>query len=346
VIAPRRAAISLTAVQHVEVNRRLDPANLEAVSILLDAAAAHDGRRPIDDRQWPALVKDGRGGFASLVAWDPDHDRALGYGQLTRGPSRWGLEIVVDPSHRGPASIVAIELLRAARKAVAHEGGGHLQVWLAAPTPADEAAAIAAGLHSSRDLLQMRRPLPVGEDWQLDVRPFVPGHDERTWLDVNNRAFAWHPEQGGWDLATLLAREAEPWFDPAGFLLHERDGRIAGFCWTKVHTDHEPPIGEIYVIAVDPKQSGHGLGRRLVLAGLDHLSRIGLTVAMLYVDATNTTAVTLYEHMGFTVNRLDRAYVADIPPARSPGASAHADEATDAEGDGGGDGGDSDLAGR
>jgi len=188
-----------------------------------------------------------------------------------------------------------------------------VHLWIPQPDEHADAVAASIGLGRGRELLQLRRPLPVEVPWHLEpLRSFVPGRDEEAWLEVNNRAFAWHPEQGGWDLGTLKEREAEPWFDPEGFVLHERDGRLAGFCWTKVHADHQPPLGEIYVIAVDPDFAGHGIGRQLVLAGLDHLSRAGLAVGMLYVDADNAPATKLYDDLGFGVDHLDRAYTGDI----------------------------------
>lgn len=182
----------------------------------------------------------------------------------------------------------------------------------------DELAA-ATGLVRRRELLQLRRALPVDEPWDLELRTFRPGLDDEAWLTVNNRAFAWHPEQGGWDRADLRARMAEPWFDPDGFLVHEGPDGLDGFCWTKVHPagsdgPGEPAIGEIFAIAVDPGHHGRGLGRALVLAGLDHLARAGLTIGMLWVEADNDVALTLYRHLGFTRHRAHRWYGGAVGP--------------------------------
>ncbi len=175
-------------------------------------------------------------------------------------------------------------------------------------TEADGLDAAAAGLVLVREVLQLRRPLPADPPPPLDVRPFRPGPDDEAFLAVNNRAFRWHPDQSGWTTAELHAAEAEPWFDAEGFLLHERDGRLAGFCWTKVHpaTATDPALGEIYVIAADPDFTGIGLGRALTLAGLDHLARQGLTVGMLHVEGTNVAARGLYDALGFTLHSAHR----------------------------------------
>jgi len=182
--------------------------------------------------------------------------------------------------------------------------------WVHGVRAEHEALADAVGLVPVRSLFQMRRPLPLDESTDLVTRPFRPGVDDEAWLEVNNRAFHWHPDQGGWTLDVLAGRLAEPWFDPDGFLLHERDGRLAGFCWTKVHpaTDVDPALGEIYVIAVDPDFVGLGLGRALTVAGLQHLADRGLEVGMLYVESDNAPAVGLYEALGFHVHQTDTAF--------------------------------------
>lgn len=307
----------------IEILTHLGPPDADAVSAMLAEAAAVDAHAPIDEHAWLDLVQGGRAGYAGLVAWTDGHEHPVGYAQVTRGPDAghgggsWGLEYVIDPHHRSPDLSIAQELVRAAGRLIASAGGGHVHMWVNQPRPEHDRIAAEIGLAPGRILYQMRRPLPYDLDADqppLETRPFQVGVDEPAWLEVNNRAFAWHPEQGGWDTDTLKQREAEPWFDPEGFLLHENgEGVVDGFCWTKIHADHDPPLGEIYVIAADPAAKREpGLGRQLVKAGLDHLYRRGLKVGMLYVDASNARAVKLYIDMGFVVNHLDQAYVGDI----------------------------------
>ena len=188
-------------------------------------------------------------------------------------------------------------------------------MWAHGDLPAATALATARGYTRARVLLQMRRPLtdadldvPAALPDGVAVAAFRPGRDEDAWLRVNARAFATHPEQGSWTPGDLRLREAEPWFDPAGFLLAWRGdpdagGTLLGSHWTKVHPpgDAGPdPAGEVYVLGIDPDAQGLGLGRALTALGLAHLRRVGLEQVLLYVEEDNVPAVALYERTGFT----------------------------------------------
>lgn len=189
-----------------------------------------------------------------------------------------------------------------------------------------EAVADRLGFTARRDLLQLRRPLPVPADHEarsgpsVSTRPIEPGGpDEGAWIRVNNRSFAAHPDQGQESPVTLHARMDEPWFDPSGFLVaddSDRLGELSGFCWTKVHlpADGDPMMGEIYVIGVDPSHRGEGLGPAFVLAGLDHLAGRGIATSVLYVDADNDPAVRLYDRLGFHTHARRRVYTRPRAP--------------------------------
>jgi mycothiol synthase len=295
----------------IETRRKLDDREFAAVSALLHDAENHDGFQPLSDHLLLDLEHQGGESFVAVVAYG-ETGVLDGYAQLSSANMSIAVELVIAPSERAWADDLTSQLLRVGMEVVATDGGGRINWWVHHPDDHTDVVAEGVGLRLGRRLLQMRRSLPIGERGTVETRSFVVGRDEAEWLRVNNAAFRDHPEQGGWTIETLRRREAEPWFDPAGFRLHERDGRLAAFCWTKVHSNTEPPMGEIYVIAVDPTFHGHGLGKALTIAGLEHLAAKGLTTGMLHVDAGNTAAMSLYERLGFTVHHADHAYVADI----------------------------------
>lgn len=307
----------------IEVLHELEAPRRDAVYALVADVQARTGHRPLSDHLWLDLVHGGRSWHAAVLAIETDDeiDRLLAYAQLSSGPATprsWAIELVLDPDlveGTDAARELAADVLAQARSVIAAAGGGHVHWWVFDPGPDADLLADGIGLTPGRTLYQMRVALPLAVGTDVPTRPFEIGRDEQAWLEVNNTAFAEHAEQGSWDLATLQLREREDWFDPQGFLLHERDGRLAAFCWTKLHHDTDPVLGEIYVIAVHPDFHGLGLGKALTVAGLTSIAGRGVTTGMLYVDHHNTAAVGLYRSLGFTVHRTDRAYVGDVPSA-------------------------------
>ncbi|MET8151148.1 mycothiol synthase [Actinoplanes sp. NPDC049668] len=276
---------------------RLSPAEAADVLTLAAAAAEADGVHPLSEDGVLGLRGTGR---THLLAYQDGSLAGYAYVDDLSG------ELVVHPKHRRRG--VGTALLAAA-------GPRARQFWAHGDDEGARAFAEGSGFARSRVLWQMRRGLadlpavPLPDD--VTVRAFVPGADDEAWLAVNSRAFAHHPEQGRWTADDLRLRLAEPWFDPAGFLLAvDPAGELLGFHWTKVHPAEggEPAIGEIYVLGVDPGGHRRGLGAALSVAGLHHLAGRGLSHALLYVDESNSAAVALYRRLGFEVHSTDVMY--------------------------------------
>jgi mycothiol synthase len=284
---------------------RLDPAQVEAVRKLLDRAAAVDGAVAVNEAGLLHLehpTESVQHVLALPPAGMPGPLR--GYAQLDAGDPHSTGQLVVDPAQRRK------QVGQALLECLLELAPTPLQVWAVGDTAAARALAAHEGLVPARELLVMTRPLdaelrtpklPEG----ITVRPFVPGQDEQAWLDVNARAFASHPEQGSVTMEDLSERMAEPWFDPAGFLLAERDGRLVGSHWTKRHSD---TLGEVYVLGVDPDAGGHGLGGALLDLGLLHLRDAGMREVELYVEGDHEHAVALYQGRGFSTASRDVMY--------------------------------------
>lgn len=282
-----------------------------AVGTLLAEATAADGVAPLSEQGRLDVHRDH--GVTHLLA---ERDGAVvGYGQLVAGAA----ELAVAPAaRRTGVGGALLDAVLAADPAA--------RVWAHGELPAARALATSRGLEVVRELFLLGRALPPQGDplpeatlpEGLHARAFEPGRDEEEWLRVNAAAFAHHPEQGRLTRADLDEREAQDWFDPAGLVLVVPDddpGTVVASHWTKVHPAGElgdEPVGEVYVVAVDPAHQGRGLGRPVTLLGLQHLANDprhpGLRDVVLYVDGDNPAALRVYRGLGFSTRGTDRMW--------------------------------------
>lgn len=300
------------AAETFDVEHRLSTDQVRRVEQLIADVTVADRVRPLSEHV--SLHLRGGGDASGRHVLVQHGAELVGYAHLDTtdrvlGPSA---EMAVLPSHRREG--IGHRLIE---KLVELSPDGRLRLWAHGESSGAAHLASTMGFARSRVLWQMRRSLFAGLPALLlpegvELRTFRAGQDEQAWLDLNRRAFAHLPDQAAWTRDDLALRMHEEWFDPEGFLLAFRGDRLVGFHWTKVHGGHHhhgdtgtthhdhDAIGEVYVIAVDPAEQGTGLGRALTIAGLTHLRDAGLDQAMLYVDASNTRAVSVYEGLGFS----------------------------------------------
>lgn len=271
-----------------------DPDDRAAVDELLRLVERADG--------YPPLTEDSHIDYAAgpplpgFVA--EDGGSVVGYAHLRSAGEAVVVEAAVPPARR--AAIIR-HLLAAALEAARPS-----PVLLWASDPETTGAATSLGLRELRALHHLavglppagRPALPAG----VALAEFRPGRDDPEFLELNAAAFAGHPDNASWGPAELAARVGRGWFDPGGFFLARRAGRLVGACWTKRHGGG---VGEIYWIGVHPDEQGAGLGRALLLTGLVHLSDECHT-GILYTESGNRPARRLYEALGFRSVRVKR----------------------------------------
>ncbi|AEF39202.1 mycothiol synthase [Hoyosella subflava] len=280
----------------------------DSVSLLIAAARAADGADPISEQGLRSL--EGKVPGEHVVATSGGVPAGVATIRSENGTPN--VELVVDPARRRQGIGRALINEAAARGA---------QVWAHGDLAAAAALAASAGMTRTRELLQMRRGL--GPDATLPevdqrngvvVRTYSGPNDDAEIVRVNNAAFHWHPEQGGWTQADIDSRKELAWFDPEGLFLAfsaEAPSTLLGFHWTKTHPADppEPALGEVYIVGVDPAAHGRGLGKLLTLQGLHYLRDRSLDAVLLYVEADNTAALRTYEKLGFSRYFTDVVYI-------------------------------------
>jgi mycothiol synthase len=302
-------------LQHLD---HLSDTQQSLVLDLISRTTNHDGTPPIAEHILLHLRYGGDKADSHLLV--EKDNQVIGYAHLDQtdlvaGPS---VELVVDPSYRGAG--VGKTLLSEAIKIC----GKSLRLWVHGEQEAAHSLAASFNFEKIRTVLQMSKPLidiqPLPTiDKEIIIRSFLPGIDSDAWLELNNKVFKDHPEQGGWQLSDLNHRLSEEWFDEKGFFIVEKNKQVIASTWTKVHGEHShdhdgeashahPAIGEIYITAVDPAYTGLGIGKALTITALNYLKYQGLTDAMLYVDFDNKAALNLYDSLGFKLSSKDILY--------------------------------------
>lgn len=245
-------------------------------------------------------------------------------------------EVAVHPSRRH--SGIAIDLFNTAAEDL--DLTGAIDVWAHGDLAPAQSFVKALNARRTRELLKMAVDIPrsstkrqewldKGEDgarkiansgFELLTFPqaqekYGAEHADEEWVRANNEAFAWHPEQGGWDVDKLHNARETDWFDPEGVIMmwDEAEDRCVGFHWTKMPVAQQEKSegereGEVYVVCLADAARGKGLGGPITMVGIEHLLRNGAGQIVLYVEGDNAPAIATYSRLGFDVVHTDVVY--------------------------------------
>ena len=144
----------------------------------------------------------------------------------------------------------------------------------------------------------------VNQDYS-ECRQLMPG-DEDKLTEILNRSFA-----GAWGYNPNTVEEVTHAINSGNYSMENvvlicHGEQIIGYCWTEIIIGSDekdiPKKGRIFMLGVDPNYRGQGAGKRVLLAGLNHLKNKDVSVTELTVDSENSVARELYQSIGFKVS--------------------------------------------
>ena len=194
-------------------------------------------------------------------------------------------------------------LIETAVEHAAALGASVLHVQVPSDGQADRHLLESSGFRSVRTYSTMRwegtgvppPELPPG----FGLRPFRMGRDEEALTRLQNAAFG---ESWGFCPNTVEEIEARINFkicEPEGVVFVTHGEGLAGYNWTFRTMEPTTSTGWIGMTGVHPDYRGYGLGRPVVLAGMEYLAAKGARTVDLEVDEQNAPAVEIYLSIGF-----------------------------------------------
>jgi len=147
------------------------------------------------------------------------------------------------------------------------------------------------------------------------LRSLRKGEEDKL-RDIQNRAFT-----GSWgfnpnSLEEIIHRINQPDTSPEEVIICLQEHRPVAYCWTVACLGAQglpEKRARVHMLGVDPEFRGTGAGKAVLVAGLSHLKRKGFCEVVLTCDSENTTALSLYERVGFRVHSSSLWYERKTP---------------------------------
>ncbi len=143
-------------------------------------------------------------------------------------------------------------------------------------------------------------PLPSG----FSVRSYQPGQDELLVVAAINGSFAEHYGYEPTTAERVRGWNERPAFKPEGVLLAFSGDNLAGICVASVGSEpvEGEIVGDIHSLGTLPPYRHRGLGRALLLMGVNWLRQY-VPIVELGVEGKNEKALALYASVGFRQQR-------------------------------------------